>query len=76
MVNNVKHFRNIRKLSQKELSERVGISRPYLSKIETGKAMPTMPIALKISNALKKDVKTIFFDQNVHHSVQKDNNSV
>ena len=48
----VKHFRELRSLTLLELSEKADISHNHLSRIESGKHVPTVEMILKIINAL------------------------
>ncbi len=45
-------WRNYRALTQQELADRAGISKPYLSQIETGKRTGTAEVLAAIANAL------------------------
>jgi len=45
-------WRNYRALTQQELADRAGISKPYLSQIETGKRTGTAKVLAAIANAL------------------------
>ena len=38
----VRDLRHVRNLSQRQLAARMGVPRTYISKIENGKAMPTL----------------------------------
>lgn len=48
----VKAWREHRGLTQQELSERAGISKPYLSQIETGKRQGTLETLSALARAL------------------------
>ncbi|MBE7704622.1 MAG: helix-turn-helix transcriptional regulator [Cyanobacteria bacterium SIG29] len=50
--NNIKKYRNERKLTQEQLSEMVGISCDYLSEIERGKKIPSLKRFIAIVEAL------------------------
>lgn len=60
MLNKIAEFRRKRGLSQEELAQIVGVSRPYLSDIENGKGSPGGPLILKIAKALDEKVENIF----------------
>ena len=47
-------------MSQKELSEWVGVSRQTINYIELGKTSPKITVALKIAEILKAPVEKIF----------------
>jgi putative transcriptional regulator len=40
LKNRIAELRKIKKITQKELAKKIGISRPYLSKLENGKNEP------------------------------------
>jgi transcriptional regulator with XRE-family HTH domain len=48
----LKRFRADRGMTQGELSEKAGISRVYLARLETGKQDPTLTTLKKLANAL------------------------
>lgn len=47
-------------LTQKQLSDRAGINRCYLSEIECGKSVPSIVVAEKISDALDCNIEELF----------------
>ena len=49
----IRHYRNIKQLSLKNLAEASGISASQLSKIETGKAKLTIETAMKLAEILQ-----------------------
>jgi DNA-binding XRE family transcriptional regulator len=50
--NPIRVWRHYRELTQQELADRAGISKPYLSQIETGKRIGTAEVLAAIANAL------------------------
>ncbi|WP_374272611.1 helix-turn-helix domain-containing protein [Paenirhodobacter enshiensis] len=52
-VQQIRHFRKMRGLSLRALSERIGVSVSQLSKIESGKARLTVEMALKLAGELE-----------------------
>ena len=44
----IQYYRQMKNISQVELADEAGISRSYLSKIETGKAQCSVPVLLQI----------------------------
>ena len=52
----VKEIRRARHLSQRQLAGRMQVPRTYISKIENGKAIPTLGSLERIANALEVDV--------------------
>lgn len=59
-MNNLKNIRQKKKLSQKSLADKAGISRVHLTQIENGKAIPSILVARKIADALNCEIETIF----------------
>lgn len=61
---NLKIFRIKKGLKQQELADRVGISRYYLSSLETGKANnPSNDLMIKLSRVLDTTVEELFFSK-------------
>lgn len=52
---NLMKFRKGKKLSQKEMATKLGISRPHYSDIENGKKTPSIELAYKIQAAFEVD---------------------
>ena len=50
--NPVRVFREFRGMTGEQLASKAGISRPYLTQIETGKREPMFPVMAKIARAL------------------------
>lgn len=64
MQNRVKEYRKKAGYSQTAFANMVGISRPYLSEIETGKQKEIgSTVMFRIATALKKDIGDIFFTE-------------
>lgn len=60
MKNNIARLRKEAGMTQDELAAKAGISRPYLSTVETGGASPTITVAGKIATALGATVDEVF----------------
>lgn len=61
---NVMIARKRKKLTQNQVCEAAGISRPYLSKIENGKdATVSKEIMLKLASVLDSTVEYLFFSE-------------
>jgi len=58
--NNLRFYRNERRLTQEKLSELTGISTDYLSEIERGKKTPSFKRIELLANALKVEVYQLF----------------
>lgn len=62
LKNRVREYREEKKMSQTELAEKAGISRPYLSRVENGKAEELKySTIMRISQALNVEPAVIFF---------------
>ena len=53
LLNNLEELRRSAGLTQKDLSERAGVSRKSINAIENGVYVPSTVLALKISKILK-----------------------
>ncbi len=56
----IKEIRKSRKLSQDELSEKIGIDPKHLSRIEVGRSFPSLDTLERIAKALGIDIKDLF----------------
>lgn len=60
----VKNAREKESLTQQDLSERVGISRNYVSDIECGRYIPSLEKMILLANILKIDLNLLKNDGN------------
>jgi transcriptional regulator with XRE-family HTH domain len=58
----VRDIRNSRNLSQRQLAGRMNVPRTYISKIENGKAMPTLSSLERLAAALEIDICVLLRD--------------
>jgi transcriptional regulator with XRE-family HTH domain len=58
----VKEIRRARHLSQRQLAGRMQVPRTYISKIENGKAIPTLGSLVRLAAALGVDVRQLVRD--------------
>ena len=56
----IKAIRKVQKLSQQQVSERMGIDRAQYSRIETGRTEPTVSTLEKVASALGVEVADFF----------------
>jgi transcriptional regulator with XRE-family HTH domain len=49
---NIAQLRKVQKIKSSELAEMAGIKQPYISAIENGKKIPSLPVLQKIAKAL------------------------
>ena len=59
---NIKKFRNLSGISQVELAKKTGLTRNYLTLLENGKRMPSVPTLNKISKVLGVPVPILTVD--------------
>jgi putative transcriptional regulator len=64
IFSNLEKFRKEEKMTQQALAEEVGVSRQTIIAIEKGNYTPSILLALKISQVLKKPVEEIFYIKN------------
>jgi transcriptional regulator with XRE-family HTH domain len=55
-------LRDVRNLSQRQLAERMNVPRTYISKIESGRAMPTLISLDRLARALQVDIIALLRD--------------
>lgn len=70
LSNRIRSFRNIRGLTQERLAEAVDIHATYISRIESGKKLPTLVIICKIADALGVDVYELLIDDKKVNSAE------
>lgn len=58
---NVRQARIEKGYSQEELAKFAGVTQQQISHIERGVKAPSLPVALKISELLGKDMRALFF---------------
>jgi len=58
--NDVRELRETAGLSQRELGERLGVSRQTVNSIETGRYDPSLPLAIAIARHFNTTVEEIF----------------
>ena len=63
----VRDLRHVRNLSQRQLAARMNVPRTYISKIENGKAMPTLSSLQRLANALQVDISVLLRDAQNRH---------
>lgn len=60
MVNKVKELREKFGLTQKELGEKVGVSRQAINAIETGKFDPSIWLAYDLAHFFRSNIEELF----------------
>jgi putative transcriptional regulator len=60
MRNDVRKLREDRSLSQGDLAKQLGVSRQTVNAIETGRYLPSLPLALAIGRFFGRAVEEVF----------------
>jgi putative transcriptional regulator len=60
MQNDVRERRTARRLSQGDLAQDLGVSRQTVNAIETGRYLPSLPLAIAIAHYFETTVEEIF----------------
>ena len=60
MENNIHEVITAKKLTQAELARKVGVKREYINRIIKSKVTPTIPLGMRIANALDVTVEDLF----------------
>jgi putative transcriptional regulator len=63
MKNDVRKLREDRSLSQGDLARNLGVSRQTVNAIETGKYLPSLPLALAIGRFFGRPIEEVFHDE-------------
>jgi len=63
LFKNIKKIRILAGLTQKELAEKVGVSGKTISAYETGRALPPLPVLVKITEATGKRLEDLIGDE-------------
>ena len=64
MRNDVRERRGTRGLSQGELGKALGVSRQTINAIETGRYLPSLPLAIALARFFEANVEDIFLAEN------------
>jgi putative transcriptional regulator len=60
MQNDVRDRRGARQLSQAELAKALGVSRQTINAIETGRYLPSLPLAIALARYFETRVEEMF----------------
>ena len=66
MRNDVRQLREQKTLSQGDLARDLNVSRQTVNAIETGRYLPSLPLALAIGRYFDKLVEEVFHDDDTH----------
>ena len=64
MENNIYKVIRQKNMTQADLARIVGVKREYINRIINRKITPTVPLGLRIANALSVPVEELFFVEN------------
>ena len=62
MTNDVRQLRQDRGLSQGQLAQALRVSRQTINAIETGRYLPSLPLAVALSRFFGRTVEEVFHD--------------
>ena len=65
LTNIVKELRTQKDISQGKLAELVGVTRQTIISLEKGSYVPSLLLAMRISEILETPIETIFIKENV-----------
>jgi len=63
MTNDVRSLRERRGLSQGQLAEALRVSRQTINAIETGRYLPSLPLAFAIARFFGRPIEELFHDE-------------
>jgi putative transcriptional regulator len=67
MRNDVREMRASRDLSQAALAAAMGVSRQTINSIETGRYLPSLPLAMALARYFETPVEEMFHDEDAAH---------
>ena len=62
MTNELRRLRENRSLSQGQLAQAIGVSRQTINAIETGRYLPSLPLAFAIARFFGRHIEEVFHD--------------
>ena len=63
MDNLIRELRAIKRLSQADLADALGVSRQTINALETGKYDPSLPLAFKLAKLFNQKIEEIFLEE-------------
>ncbi len=63
MENRIRELRAIKRLSQADLADALGVSRQTINALETGKYDPSLPLAFKLAKLFNQRIEEIFLEE-------------
>jgi putative transcriptional regulator len=63
MENRIRELRAVKRWSQADLADQLGVSRQTINALETGKYDPSLPLAFKIAKIFGLTIEQIFLEE-------------
>ena len=63
IINKIKEFRKVKKLTQDDLAKELGVTRKTINQIESGNVLPKIDVAYKLSIILDTTIEQLFFNE-------------
>ena len=68
MENRIRELRAVKRWSQADLADALGVSRQTVNALETGKYDPSLPLAFKLARLFELRIEDIFSDGETNHA--------
>jgi putative transcriptional regulator len=68
MHNRIRELRAVKRWSQADLADALGVSRQTVNALETGRYDPSLPLAFKLARLFELRIEDIFSDGEPHHA--------
>jgi putative transcriptional regulator len=65
MINKVRVLRAENELTQEQLADKLGVTRQTVIAIESGRYLPSLPLAFKIADLFKVKIEDIFNEKHI-----------
>ena len=63
MENRIRELRAVKRWSQADLADQLGVSRQTVNALETGKYDPSLPLAFKLAKLFQQKIEEIFLEE-------------
>ena len=63
MENRIRELRAVKRWSQADLADELGVSRQTVNALETGKYDPSLPLAFKLARLFQQKIEEIFLEE-------------
>jgi putative transcriptional regulator len=65
MENRIRELRAVKRWSQADLADELGVSRQTVNALETGKYDPSLPLAFKLARLFNQQIEEIFLEEKI-----------